>query len=162
MIQEGKIAGAGLDVFQHEPAVNPKLVKLAAKGKVVILPHMGSATIEGRIDMGEKVIINIRAFIDGHRPPDRVLPNRKSSACDRSSAVVRRHGDAAACEVTGMPRPIELDGDRRLPAHLARHDQAEQQDRVGFVQHERRWRTAVVHQLEQHGRRPMTSRSCRG
>jgi glyoxylate reductase len=76
LIQEGKIAGAGLDVFQHEPAVNPKLVKLAAKGKVVILPHMGSATIEGRIDMGEKVIINIRAFIDGHRPPDRVLPNR--------------------------------------------------------------------------------------
>ena len=76
LIQDGKIAGAGLDVFQHEPAVNPKLVKLAAKGKVVILPHMGSATIEGRIDMGEKVIINIRAFIDGHRPPDRVLPNR--------------------------------------------------------------------------------------
>jgi glyoxylate reductase len=76
LIQDGKIAGAGLDVFQHEPAVNPKLVKLAAKGKVVILPHMGSATIEGRIDMGEKVIINIRAFFDGHRPPDRVLPNR--------------------------------------------------------------------------------------
>jgi glyoxylate reductase len=76
LLQDGKIAGAGLDVFEHEPAVNPKLVKLAAKGKVVILPHMGSATIEGRIDMGEKVIINIRAFIDGHRPPDRVLPNR--------------------------------------------------------------------------------------
>jgi glyoxylate reductase len=76
MLQDGKLAGAGLDVFEHEPAVNPKLLKLAAKGKVVILPHMGSATIEGRIDMGEKVIINIRAFIDGHRPPDRVLPNR--------------------------------------------------------------------------------------
>ncbi|MDH6230987.1 glyoxylate reductase [Mesorhizobium soli] len=76
LLQEGKIAGAGLDVFEHEPAVNPKLVKLAAKGKVVILPHMGSATIEGRIDMGEKVIINIRTFIDGHRPPDRVLPLR--------------------------------------------------------------------------------------
>ncbi len=76
MLQEGKIAGAGLDVFEHEPAVNPKLVKLAAKGKVVILPHMGSATIEGRIDMGEKVIINIRTFFDGHRPPDRVLPER--------------------------------------------------------------------------------------
>jgi glyoxylate reductase len=76
MLQDGKLAGAGLDVFEHEPAVNPKLVKLAAKGKVVILPHMGSATIEGRVDMGEKVIINIRAFIDGHRPPDRVLPNR--------------------------------------------------------------------------------------
>jgi glyoxylate reductase len=76
MIEHGKVAGAGLDVFQHEPAVNPKLVKLAAKGKVVLLPHMGSATIEGRTDMGDKVIINIRAYFDGHRPPDRVLPNR--------------------------------------------------------------------------------------
>jgi glyoxylate reductase len=76
LIQDGKIAGAGLDVFQHEPAVSPKLVRLAGKGKVVLLPHMGSATIEGRIDMGDKVIINIRAFFDGHRPPDRVLPNR--------------------------------------------------------------------------------------
>src|SRR3954447_2836679 len=75
LLQDGKVAGAGLDVFQHEPAVNPKLVKLAAKGKVVILPHMGSATIEGRVDMGDKVIINIRAFFDGHRPPDRVLPS---------------------------------------------------------------------------------------
>ncbi len=76
LIQEGKLAGAGLDVFEHEPAVNPKLVKLAAKGRVVLLPHMGSATIEGRIDMGEKVIINIRTLFDGHRPPDRVLPMR--------------------------------------------------------------------------------------
>ncbi|MEM6461749.1 MAG: D-glycerate dehydrogenase [Pseudomonadota bacterium] len=75
-LQEGKIAGAGLDVFEHEPAVNPKLVKLAEQGKVVILPHMGSATIEGRIDMGEKVIINIRTYFDGHRPPDRVLPGQ--------------------------------------------------------------------------------------
>jgi glyoxylate reductase len=76
MLQDGKLAGAALDVFEHEPAVNPKLLKLAAKGKVVLLPHMGSATIEGRIDMGEKVIINIRTFFDGHRPPDRVLPLR--------------------------------------------------------------------------------------
>jgi glyoxylate reductase len=75
MIDAGEIAGAGLDVFEHEPAVNPKLVKLARSGKVVILPHMGSATIEGRIDMGDKVIINIRTFMDGHRPPDRVLPS---------------------------------------------------------------------------------------
>jgi glyoxylate reductase len=75
MVEAGDIAGAGLDVFEHEPAVNPKLVKLARAGKVVILPHMGSATIEGRIDMGEKVIINIRTFMDGHRPPDRVLPS---------------------------------------------------------------------------------------
>src|SRR5438552_3821851 len=75
MIEAGDIAGAGLDVFEHEPAVNPKLVKLARAGKVVILPHMGSATVEGRIDMGDKVIINIRTFMDGHRPPDRVLPS---------------------------------------------------------------------------------------
>ncbi|RWX64522.1 D-glycerate dehydrogenase [Mesorhizobium sp. M4B.F.Ca.ET.089.01.1.1] len=74
LIHDGKIAGAGLDVYEHEPALNSKLLKLAAKGKVVLLPHMGSATLEGRIDMGEKVIINIRAFFDGHRPPDRVLP----------------------------------------------------------------------------------------
>ena len=76
LIQDGKLAGAALDVFEKEPAVNPRLLKLAARGKVVLLPHMGSATIEGRIDMGEKVIINIRAFFDGHRPPDRVLPNK--------------------------------------------------------------------------------------
>jgi glyoxylate reductase len=75
MIEAGELAGAGLDVFEHEPAVNPKLVRLARAGKVVLLPHMGSATIEGRIDMGEKVIINIKTFMDGHKPPDRVLPS---------------------------------------------------------------------------------------
>ena len=75
LIDAGDIAGAGLDVFEHEPAVNPKLVKLAREGKVVLLPHMGSATLEGRVDMGEKVIINIKTFMDGHRPPDRVLPS---------------------------------------------------------------------------------------
>ncbi len=73
LLESGDIAGAGLDVFEHEPAVNPKLLKLAKAGKVVLLPHMGSATIEGRVDMGEKVIINIKTFMDGHRPPDRVL-----------------------------------------------------------------------------------------
>ncbi|MHA6684995.1 2-hydroxyacid dehydrogenase [Mesorhizobium sp. A556] len=76
LIHEGKIAGAALDVYENEPALNAKLLKLATKGKMVLLPHMSSATIEGRIDMGEKVIINIRAFVDGHRPPDRVLPLR--------------------------------------------------------------------------------------
>jgi glyoxylate reductase len=76
ILREGKIAGAGLDVFENEPAVNPKLIKLANEGKVVLLPHMSSATIEGRIEMGDKVIINIRAFMDGHRPPNRVLPDR--------------------------------------------------------------------------------------
>jgi glyoxylate reductase len=75
LIASGEIAGAALDVFEHEPAVNPKLTKLARQGKVVLLPHMGSATLEGRIDMGEKVIVNIKTFMDGHRPPDRVLPS---------------------------------------------------------------------------------------
>lgn len=75
LVDAGDIAGAGLDVFEHEPAVNPKLLKLAKAGKVVLLPHMGSATLEGRVDMGEKVIINIRTWMDGHRPPDRVLPS---------------------------------------------------------------------------------------
>jgi glyoxylate reductase len=75
LIEAGDIGGAGLDVFEHEPAVNPKLVRLARAGKVILLPHLGSATIEGRADMGAKVIINIQAFMDGHRPPDRVLPS---------------------------------------------------------------------------------------
>lgn len=75
LIESGDIAGAGLDVFEHEPAVNPRLMRLAKAGKVVLLPHMGSATIEGRVEMGEKVIINIRAFLDNHKPPDRVLPS---------------------------------------------------------------------------------------
>jgi glyoxylate reductase len=71
MLEKGQLAGAGLDVFEHEPAINPKLKKLP---NVVLLPHMGSATLEGRIDMGEKVIINIKTFADGHKPPDRVIP----------------------------------------------------------------------------------------
>jgi glyoxylate reductase len=75
MISAGEIAGAGLDVFEHAPSVNPKLVRLARANKVVLLPHMGSATIEGRVDMGEKVIVNIKTFLDGHKPPDRVLPS---------------------------------------------------------------------------------------
>jgi glyoxylate reductase len=75
LLESGDIAGAGLDVFEHEPAVNPKLIKLARIGKVVLLPHLASATLEGRIDMGEKVIVNIKTFLDGHRPPDRVLPS---------------------------------------------------------------------------------------
>jgi len=70
MLSRGELAGAGLDVFEHEPAVNPKLLGL---DNVLLLPHMGSATLEGRLDMGEKVIVNIKTFIDGHQPPDRVL-----------------------------------------------------------------------------------------
>jgi glyoxylate reductase len=71
MIEAGEIAGAGLDVFENEPAINPKLL---ASQNVIVLPHLGSATIEGRIDMGEKVIVNIKTFMDGHAPPDRVHP----------------------------------------------------------------------------------------
>lgn len=66
----GDIAGAGLDVYEHEPAIHPKLLQL---DQVVLLPHMGSATLEGRIAMGEKVIVNIKSFVDGHTPPDRVV-----------------------------------------------------------------------------------------
>ena len=71
MLEKGQLSGAGLDVFENEPAVNPKLLKAR---NVTLLPHMGSATIEGRIDMGEKVIVNIKSFVDGHKPPDRVIP----------------------------------------------------------------------------------------
>jgi glyoxylate reductase len=71
LIEAKAIAGAGLDVFEHEPSVNPRLL---ASDRVIALPHLGSATVEGRIDMGEKVLINIKAFVDGHAPPDRVHP----------------------------------------------------------------------------------------
>ncbi len=70
LLETRAIGGAGLDVFEHEPAVDPRL---RALDNVVLLPHMGSATIEGRIAMGEKVIINVKTFSDGHRPPDRVI-----------------------------------------------------------------------------------------
>jgi glyoxylate reductase len=69
-LDHGVIAGAGLDVFENEPKVHPKLLELP---NVVLLPHMGSATFEGRHAMGEKVIMNIRHWADGHRPPDQVL-----------------------------------------------------------------------------------------
>jgi glyoxylate reductase len=75
LIEAGEISAAGLDVFEQEPAVSPRLVRLARTGKVVLLPHMGSATHESRTEMGEKVIINIKTFMDGHRPPDRILPS---------------------------------------------------------------------------------------
>lgn len=71
MLQEGKLAGAGLDVFEKGIEINPDLRNL---DNVVLLPHIGSATIEGRIQMGEKVLINIKTFEDGHRPPDQVVP----------------------------------------------------------------------------------------
>ena len=71
-LRAGEIAGAGLDVFERGHDINPRLRELP---NVVLLPHMGSATLEGRIEMGEKVIINIKTFADGHRPPDQVLPS---------------------------------------------------------------------------------------
>jgi glyoxylate reductase len=72
MLRAGEIAGAGLDVFEHGHEINPRLRELP---NVVLLPHMGSATVEGRIEMGEKVIINVKTFDDGHRPPDLVVPS---------------------------------------------------------------------------------------
>ncbi|MDW3224938.1 MAG: D-glycerate dehydrogenase [Paracoccaceae bacterium] len=72
MLRSGEIAGAGLDVYERGTRVNPRLRELE---NVVLLPHMGSATREGRIEMGEKVIINIKTFDDGHRPPDQVVPS---------------------------------------------------------------------------------------
>ncbi len=71
MLRAGEIAGAGLDVFERGAEINPRLRELK---NVVLLPHMGSATVEGRNEMGEKVIINIKTFADGHRPPDQVVP----------------------------------------------------------------------------------------
>ena len=72
MLRAGEIKGAGLDVYEHGTAVNPRLREL---DNVMLLPHMGSATLEGRLEMGEKVIINIKTFDDGHRPPDQVVPS---------------------------------------------------------------------------------------
>ena len=72
LLAAGAIAGAGLDVFEFEPAINPKLL---TQPNAVLLPHLGSATVEARIDMGEKVIINLKTWMDGHRPPDRVIPS---------------------------------------------------------------------------------------
>ncbi|MCI5085127.1 MAG: D-glycerate dehydrogenase [Rhodovulum sp.] len=71
-LRAGELAGAGLDVFEHGHEINPRLREL---NNVVLLPHMGSATVEGRMEMGEKVIINIKTFADGHRPPDMVVPS---------------------------------------------------------------------------------------
>lgn len=72
MLRANELAGAGLDVYEHGTDINPRLREL---DNVVLLPHMGSATLEGRVEMGEKVIINIKTFADGHRPPDMVVPS---------------------------------------------------------------------------------------
>jgi len=70
MLEKQASAGAGLAEFEHEPAEHPKLLRLAMLDQ---LPPLGSATLEGRVDMGEKVIVNIKTFVDGHKPPDRVI-----------------------------------------------------------------------------------------
>jgi glyoxylate reductase len=69
-LERRELAGAGLDVYAREPEIDRRLLALDS---VVCLPHMGSATLEGRIAMGERVLINIRAFVDGHALPDRVV-----------------------------------------------------------------------------------------
>ena len=71
MLKAGEIAGAGLDVYEHGATINPDLRNMP---NVALLPHMGSATLEGRLEMGEKVLLNIKTFADGHRPPDQVVP----------------------------------------------------------------------------------------
>jgi len=71
MLREKRIAGVGLDVYEREPAINPELIGLP---NAILLPHMASSTIEARQDMGDRVILNVKTFQDGHRPPDRVIP----------------------------------------------------------------------------------------
>jgi glyoxylate reductase len=70
MIASGRLAGAGLDVFEREPMPDPRLVRAQ---NVILLPHMASSTIESRVEMGERMIINIKMFADGHKPPDRII-----------------------------------------------------------------------------------------
>jgi len=83
LLTSGALAGAGLDVYEREPAINPALLGLP---NVVLLPHMASATVEARIEMGEKVIVNIRTFLDGHRPPDRVIAEEAEAAAGLGTA----------------------------------------------------------------------------
>ncbi|SMQ85648.1 glyoxylate reductase [Devosia lucknowensis] len=75
-LESGRLAGAALDVFENRPDINPRLLALAEANRVVLTAHMASATLEARVEMGEAVIVNIRAFMDGHQPPHRLLPDR--------------------------------------------------------------------------------------
>jgi glyoxylate reductase len=79
-ITDGRLAGAALDVFDNSPGINPRLLDLARRHRVILTPHMASATLEARLEMGETVIVNIRTFIDGHQPPHRVLPETRARA----------------------------------------------------------------------------------
>lgn len=78
LIESGHLSGAGLDVFVQQNGIDPRILKLAREHRVVLTPHMASATLEGRLEMGETVIVNIRVFMDGESPPHRVLPDRTS------------------------------------------------------------------------------------
>ncbi|MGV3491744.1 MAG: 2-hydroxyacid dehydrogenase [Devosia sp.] len=77
-IESGHLSGAALDVFESRNGVSPRLVQLAREHRVVLTAHMASATLEARLEMGETVIVNIRAFIDGAQPPHRVLPESRT------------------------------------------------------------------------------------
>ena len=79
-IEGGRLSGAALDVFDNSDGIDPRLLELARTHRVVLTPHMASATLEARLEMGDTVIVNIRAFIDGHQPPHRVLPETRARA----------------------------------------------------------------------------------
>jgi len=79
-IAAGRLSGAALDVFESSAGISPRLLDLARTHKVVLTPHMASATLEARLEMGDTVIVNIRAFVDGHQPPHRVLPETRARA----------------------------------------------------------------------------------
>jgi glyoxylate reductase len=77
-ITAGRLSGAALDVFEYRDGISPKLLELARHHKIVLTAHMASATLEARLEMGDTVIVNIRAFVDGHQPPHRVLPESRA------------------------------------------------------------------------------------
>jgi glyoxylate reductase len=79
-IESGHLSGAALDVFENRHGVDPRLLELARQHRIVLTAHMASATLEARLEMGDTVIVNIRAFIDGHQPPHRVLPEGRARA----------------------------------------------------------------------------------
>ncbi|MEQ1902223.1 MAG: D-glycerate dehydrogenase [Devosia sp.] len=79
-IESGHLSGAALDVFENRNGINPRLLELARKNRIVLTAHMASATLEARLEMGDTVIVNIRAFVDGHQPPHRVLPEGRAKA----------------------------------------------------------------------------------
>jgi len=79
-IEAGWLSGAALDVFENTDGIDPRLIALARGGKVILTPHMASATLEARVEMGETVILNIRAFFDSGQPPHRVLPEGRMRA----------------------------------------------------------------------------------